>query len=431
MRTRYNLVIHVSVIFLLFLFNNYSSAYNLRQYSSKNGLSNSAVLSICQDGDGFMWFGSCEGVNFFDGLNFQLYNPIDKKKILSGNIVESILEAENNILWIQTNYGLDRLEKYSQTVHSFRQFKGKNWVVNSTDNRIFVVNSDNYIYYYVPEEQQFRGIQVDNLIADDILEVAIDKRNILWIFMKSGNNLSFSINSNPDGSISLEPKKLFDDEEKVMWCFYDDDTFYIVDNKYALYEYDPASCNKYYIYDLSDEVKRYGEISAIIQHKGEYFIGFKSSGLIVLQHIPESKDRYSIHDINIKSGIFCIEKDKFQDIIWVGTDGQGVYMYYNDSYTLRTTLLRDLPYNLNTPIRTFYIDEYGTFWFGTKGNGIVKIENYDAAVNEGEKSVQFLTNNSLLKSNSVYTIVPGKKDILWIGSENGLNYYSYKSISVH
>ena len=86
MRTRYNVVIHVSVIFLLFLFNNYSSAYNLRQYSSKNGLSNSAVLSICQDGDGFMWFGSCEGVNFFDGLNFQLYNPIDKKKILSGNL---------------------------------------------------------------------------------------------------------------------------------------------------------------------------------------------------------------------------------------------------------------------------------------------------------------------------------------------------------
>ena len=58
----------------------------------------------------------------------------------------------------------------------------------------------------------------------------------------------------------------------------------------------------------------------------------------------------------------------------------------------------------------------------------MKIENYDAAVNEGGKSVQFLTNNSLLKSNSVYTIVPGKKDILWIGSENGLNYYSYKVV---
>ena len=76
MRTRYNLVIHVSVIFLLFLFNNYSSAYNLRQYSSKNGLSNSAVLSIYQDGDGLCGFGSCEGGQlFFDGLNFQLYQP--------------------------------------------------------------------------------------------------------------------------------------------------------------------------------------------------------------------------------------------------------------------------------------------------------------------------------------------------------------------
>ena len=71
----------------------------------------------------------------------------------------------------------------------------------------------------MPEEQQFRGIQVDNLIADDILEVAIDKRNILWIFMKSGNNLSFSINSNPDGSISLEPKKLFDEKNSSITAF--------------------------------------------------------------------------------------------------------------------------------------------------------------------------------------------------------------------
>lgn len=77
------------------------------------------------------------------------------------------------------------------------------------------------------------------------------------------------------------------------------------------------------------------------------------------------------------------------------------------------------------------MDEHGTFWFGTKGGGIVKLEDYNVGANDGGgKSMQFLTNNSLLKSNSVYTIVPGRQDILWIGSENGLNYYSYKSNSI-
>ncbi len=423
MKTRYLIRIFVCIIF----FPVAAFPYNLRQYSSTNGLSNSAILSICQDKDGFMWFGSCEGMNLFDGLNFRLYNPADKKDLLSGNIIESILEAEDNILWIQTNYGLDRLDKQHQTVRSFQQFKGKNWVVKNVANDIFVVNSDNCIYYYSPTEQTFRAIRVDGLVADYIIEAAIDKKNILWIFMKNGRHLSFSIHSDADRNIRLVSENRFRGKEKVVWCCYDENTFYFVDDKHALYEYDPMNNNSYYIYDISDEVKRYGEISSIIQHKGDYFIGFKSSGLIVLQHTPESKERFAKYDVAIKSGIFCIAKDKFQDVIWVGTDGQGVYMYYNDSQTLRTTLLRDLPYGLNKPVRTLYIDDDHTFWIGTKGDGIVKIEHYDIAGGQGDKATRFVTGNSRLKSNSVYTIVPGKQDILWIGSENGLNYYSYRT----
>ena len=46
-----------------------ATAYSLRQFSSKNGLSNSAILSICQDCDGLIWIGSCDGLNVFEGLN--------------------------------------------------------------------------------------------------------------------------------------------------------------------------------------------------------------------------------------------------------------------------------------------------------------------------------------------------------------------------
>jgi len=422
----YTIIKTIIIIIFLSFFSNYSYAYSLRQYSSKNGLSNSAILSMYQDKEGIMWIGSCEGVNMFDGLNFKTYNPANEENILSGNIIESIIETKENILWIQTNYGLDRLDKRHKTVRTYKEFKGKNWIMKNPADDIFIIKNDNYLYYYVPKEDTFHNIYIKNLVFDDILQVTIDKENILWVFMKNGKYISYRIDTNENGSIGLTPLNYFKNKESIVWCFYDDGVFYYVDNTYALYEYDPVSKNKYYIYDISPEVLKYGDITSIIKYKDSYFIGFKSSGLIILQHTPEQKSRFSTYEVNIKSGIFCLMKDKYQDIVWVGTDGQGVYMYYNDSYTIKTKLFGDMPHHINNPIRTFFLDKENTLWIGTKGDGIININNYDIALNDASGSKQLVTSNSLLKDNSVYTIVPSKKNILWIGSERGVNYYSYK-----
>lgn len=71
-----------------------ATAYSLRQFSSKNGLSNSAILSICQDCDGLIWIGSCDGLNVFDGTELRLYKPVDVRNNLSGNLIDNIMEAE-------------------------------------------------------------------------------------------------------------------------------------------------------------------------------------------------------------------------------------------------------------------------------------------------------------------------------------------------
>ena len=63
------------------------NAYNIRQISNHDGLSNSAILSICQDKDGFLWFGSCDGLNMFNGLSIRVYKPTDEKNNLSGNLI--------------------------------------------------------------------------------------------------------------------------------------------------------------------------------------------------------------------------------------------------------------------------------------------------------------------------------------------------------
>ena len=98
------------------------ASYSLRQFSSKNGLSNSAILSMCQDRRGVIWIGSCDGLNVYDGTYLGLYKPVDIHNGFSGNLIERIIEADNDVLWIQTNYGLDRFDIRRQTIQSFRDF---------------------------------------------------------------------------------------------------------------------------------------------------------------------------------------------------------------------------------------------------------------------------------------------------------------------
>ena len=109
-------------LFILSIFTYNAYGYNLRQISNMDGLSNSAVLSLYQDCDGFLWLGTCDGLNLYDGLEF---HPLifAEGKSLSGNLIENILETENGTLWIQTNYGLDKLDKYKKTSKAIPNFR--------------------------------------------------------------------------------------------------------------------------------------------------------------------------------------------------------------------------------------------------------------------------------------------------------------------
>lgn len=415
-----------TLIFIIVL-NCYSMiyAYNLRQYSSKDGLSNSAILSMCQDEKGYVWFGSCDGLNVFDGINFYVYKPTDNFNNLSGNIIESVLDAGNSILWVQTNYCLDRFDSEKRTIRTFKEFKGNNALAKGKGNDIYVVKENNYIHYYKSATDNFEKIFVENLIFENILEMVLDDRGILWIFSSDNNHRSFEIVIDKDET-RLIPRNYFKHDKSVLWCFYDDSNFYFIDSNYDLYEYNVVYNNKYFVYDLSVEIGQRGKISSIIKRENDYFIGFETSGLICLQEIKEQKKRFFIHEIDIKSGIFCLKKDRYQDIIWVGTDGQGVYMCYSDSYSLKSTLFRDLNTPLSNPVRAIYLDKEAALWVGTKGDGILKINNYNIFSGTGGNTEHILTNNSPLESNQVYVVAPSNKNILWIGSENGINYYSYK-----
>ena len=415
------------LICILCCFPHLIHAYSLRQFSNKNGLSNSAILSLYQDHQGVIWIGSCDGLNIFDGTNIHVYNPVNPTKApLSGNLINDIMETEKDVLWIQTNYGLDRLDTKLQTSKSFTEFKDKNYMAKSRDNDLFIVKDDGYIYYYQPEKQLFQKLEIPQIAFGHVLSTIIDKNNILWVFTSNNDTRSYQIIKNKE-EIALTPNNLFKHSEQLLWAFAEEDLVYFIDKTYSLYEYDFGNQQQYFIADLKAEVETRGEVSSIIKQQNDYYIGFKSSGLIVLKYMSDQKIKYQMQDTEIHSGIFCLMKDKYQDIVWIGTDGQGVYMYFNDAFSITNTLLDTPVYQINNPVRTVYYDEEQTLWIGTKGGGILRIRNYSPETNAAASFDPISISNSTLTDNTVYCFAPGSANRLWIGTENGLNYYSYQN----
>lgn len=402
-------------------------AYSLRQFSNKDGLSNSAILSLYQDHQGIIWIGSCDGLNVFDGSSLHVYNPVNTSKaLLSGNLINSIMETEKDVLWIQTNYGLDRLDTKQQTCQSFAEFKDKNYMAKSDNNDLFIVKDDGYLYYYQQEKQTFQKLEVPRITFGHVLSVTIDANNILWVFTSDNDTRSYQINKTAQG-VTLTPNNLFKHPEKLLWAFSEERLVYFIDGTYSLYEYDFNNQQQYFIADLKAEIESHGEVSSIIKQQNDYYIGFKSSGLIVLKYMSDQKIKYQIQPTDIHSGIFCLMKDKYQDIVWIGTDGQGVYMYFNDAFSVTNTLLDTPVYQINNPVRALYYDHEQTLWIGTKGGGILRIRGYAPGNSTPASFDRISTSNSTLTDNAVYCFAPGSMDRLWIGTENGINYYSYKN----
>lgn len=415
------------LISLLCCFQASTYAYNVRQFSNKNGLSNSAIQSLYQDNQGTLWIGTCDGLNVFDGNDIRLYMPVDmSRNLLSGNIISQIVESDPGILWLQTNYGLDRLDTRQQTCQTFTEFKDNIFLARSNDSCMLVLKDDGHLYHYRQANRKFHLLDTPPMDFNKVLSMAIDANNRLWIFATEKNTRCYHL-KHTEENVTLTPEESFT-PQRLLHAFINqkEEAVYFIDETCALYEYSYSNHQRYYIADLKDEMERRGKVSSIIKRENDFYVGFESSGLIILRYGTDQKIKYLTEQTEIQSGIFCLMRDKYQDIIWVATDGEGLYMLYNDAFTITNTLFNTPAYQVNNPVRALYLDPAQTLWIGTKGSGIVRIPNYPAN-RTPENHDRLVAGSSTLTDNSVYCFAPGGKDRLWIGTENGINYYSYST----
>ncbi|NDV77994.1 hybrid sensor histidine kinase/response regulator transcription factor [Dysgonomonas sp. 511] len=404
-----------------------SSGYNLKQITNRNGLSNNSVTAFCQDYTGLLWIGTCDGLNMYNGKSVSAYKPKDKNNMLSGNLIDRIVEGKDGIIWIQTYYGLNKYDKKTNSLEHFDMFNNILFLEKDSQNNIYLIQENNSIFYYIKEENRFEKAELAGIIFNEILDFTITDDNRIWIFTVTGKGFCFSLNRFEDGKVEFRREKIYSHDKSLLHCYGEDGSFFFVDSDYSLYEFKTKGHSSVYIEDVEKLIRENGMVSSIIKFHDDYFIGFRTNGLFVLRKNDSSEpDNYTLEKIPINSGIFSLLKDRYQDIVWIGTDGQGIYSYSNDQYSIRSTLINDFSLKMGHPVRALYIDDDRTMWIGSKGDGILKIYNYDINKSIFDCKIENITSqNSLLNDNSVYAFAPGTHNILWIGSEEGLNYYSY------
>lgn len=404
-----------------------ASAYNLKQIADKGYMSNSSITSLCQDERGLMWIGTCDGLNIYDGQEIEEFKIRDKEDYLSGNLIDNIVYTGEDIYWIQTYYGLNRLDRRTNAITHYNEFQKLFFMNKDNNGNLFIIQDSNCIYYYHKKEGVFRKINITGIPISDIVDFFIDATNRMWVVMK-GYNRCYDIQQEPtSGDITLLPQKTgLIYRTSLIYCFNDAESLYYIDKDYNFYAFHIPTQKNEFIANLEKEIQTRGKVSSIVHYHDSFFVGFLMDGILLLEK-QKNTSHYRIQPLPVNSGVFCLKKDRFQDIVWIGTDGQGVYLYSNPLYSIKSVVLGNYTEKIERPVRALLQDDERTFWVGTKGNGILKIYDYEVDKNLSDCRAEVLTtSNSALGSNAVYCFARSHRNLLWIGEEEGLTYYSYR-----
>ena len=398
-------------------------AFNLRKINNAENLASSNVFSLYQDAKGLMWIGTSRGLDIYDGKQVKLYNPGDAENFFTGCRIDRIEQTDDETLWLQTYYGLHKIESGTSTHELFDMFNRIAFLDSDRTGNVYLVQGNNCIYYKQKQAKQFEQIFIPDLRANEIVDFFMDDSDKLWIFQKDGNNRCFAIHTDGKGNIGFTPSNGYRHTARIRYCTNDENhTLYFVDDASAFYEFDTSTGQATFICNLKTHLPGKDVITSLVKFHHDYLIGFKTNSLSLLR---KKKGKYVLEEIDAPGGVNCLYKDKFQDMVWIGTMGDGVYTYSLDMYSIKSTLFRDFTSRTSQSVSALYVDKQNTLWIGSKGGGIVRIFDYRAEQKaENHRSQQITAANSRLRDDMIYSFAQSRLDNLWIGSKEGLSYFS-------
>ncbi|MCL6493599.1 MAG: hypothetical protein K6T54_02340 [Ignavibacterium sp.] len=449
--------------------------YKFTQLKIEDGLSQSTVYSIIQDKKGFMWFGTGNGLNKYDGYKFTIYlnDPSDTTSI-SDDGITTLFEDVNGTIWIGTvagnvnrfnrkdetftynnissftgelnlpvesyyDYPISFSRNLSQTITAICEDVNHNLWIGTWGKGIFVIDKNFKLIHHFFND----GSSASILPTNRIMDILCDRDGNIWIatfgkgFMKAvkdGNNkfkfISYSKISDKDNSLNDDHIiKVFEDSKKNIWIgTYHSGVFYL-SNEHKKNNPEEIKFVQYKNSSNSNSLSNNTVMYFDEDKNGNIWIGTLGGGLnklnsqtkLFTNFISNPLERNSLADNDILS--LCVDKS---GIIWVGSHlGKGITKIQKN--TTKFNLISHQPNNpqsLNDGVVwAIHQDKNGLLWIGTYKGGL---NCYDFQNNK----LIFYNNksNSKITSNHIRVIQEDNFGNLWIGTyDGGLNLYNKAS----
>lgn len=354
-----------------------SQRYHFSNLSVKDGLSQLHVTCIYQDKLGYMWFGTRNGLNKFNGNSFEIFwNHADDEQSISSNTIACITEDAEGNLWIGTENGLNKLDKKRK---GFKRYYLAN-EADSVNNKILSLHIDadgvlwvgtlSGLFIYEPESDSLKSVYIREL-ADNSVSAILEKDNHLYLASSKNGLLiydrqkkrivrSYQTNSKTLPVISNYIKDIYIDKKDNIWLgTYKDGVCVIKHDLSEVVQYNTSN-------GLSNNSIRCIKESP----SGEMWVG-TFDGLNIINPVTSRITSYKSGALSHHS-VYSILFDRMQTI-WIGTYAGGAD-YYNPYGHLFDFYNPGAVLNDNIGILGPSIEYDGTLYICSEGGGLISFD---------------------------------------------------------
>lgn len=373
----------------------YSQLYAFRNYSIKDGLSQSVVNAIMQDGKGYMWVGSGHGLNKFDGLTFRNYF-VDQGLIYDR--VNALLQYSDGSIWIGTDRGISILKNgvFTNPDSLNRHLRHPvNDLYLDRHGNLWISTEGDGLFKRSQSGELTNYTTANGLSSNRVRKIVQDPSGVYWIATAEGINILHNNKwhqiTKKDGLPSNDVNDLLINKKGSIWVATSGGLYHIRDHQNEVF--------------TTDNGLPSNQINCIYDGiRGDLWIG-TDNGLVRFSN--GHFKTYTVENGLSSNTIECLMQDS-EGNLWIGTYGGGMCRFRGEriiNYTDDTGLSGDM-------ITATVEDQKGNMWVGTFGNGL-------SIITHGKASV-FKQNNQLVDPR-IYSINPMPDGRLWIATGNGIS----------
>ncbi|MBJ7880176.1 response regulator [Gelidibacter salicanalis] len=397
--------------------------YSTEQLDNTNGLSNSSVNTIFQDSNNLLWIGTWDGLNRYDGNSFKIFRPeLNNENSLTNQVILKIDEDKSGFIWVLTIHGLNKYHKKSNTFKRYFFSRDDKPPLSESEfhmaldasKNVYCAVKDWGIGYY--DGTAFQKLKGEGLPKHSVKKMAFAPTGKLLILLNNNRFFAVQIETSSDGVKKATQIDEISNRATDFELFSKNEICYITESKnLVLYSIQVET------HQLLEEIHSESIISKI----KEGVLLHNASGYIMVNNLGEIVSNTWIEKLK-KQKITTVLQGT-ENIIWTGTDGDGLFKSYPQKKVFHLISKSQVPEIEGGIIRSFLEIEGHSFWIGTKGNGLLRFpSNFYLNPNATLNYQNYNESNSSI-NNAVFSLCKGQDDLVFIGTDgNGISVFDLK-----